>query len=172
MTELVPPEKHEATHHIDPSEYTAEVYRLLACVLASPAIAANHDGSPTSRWFGLGWQKAEISRLLVHVATYFRVKADSDMWGHASWMHTDFQVTGVLYPDTTVPAVTVPLELREACNKIIHATAIHFDGTPDIGDKRGALNPLVHLYGHLGKKQWKAELNLVEFCRAALNVVF
>ncbi|MDR7268664.1 hypothetical protein J2X20_001293 [Pelomonas saccharophila] len=125
-----------------------------------------------SRWFGLGWQTSEISRLLIRVATYFRVKADSDMWDHGHWLHADFQGTGVLCPDMTVPAVTVPLELREACNKIIHATTVHFDGTPDIGGQRGALNPFVHLYGHLGKKRWKAELNLVEFCRAAVNVIY
>ena len=167
MSELVPSEDWKGSHRLDPNMYFAEVYRLLSLVLASPAIATHYE-KDSGRWFGIGWQEAEISRSLIHVASYYRVKYDDGSWEHAKWLHKDFRGVGELVDSR---GRAQPLEFREACNKVIHALRIHFDGEPDTPEKLGSLTPIVHFYGSKGKQEWKAVLNVVEFCRAAANVI-
>ena len=62
------------------------------------------------------------------------------------------------------------LRLREACNKIIHATDIRFDVVvPDAAtnpDEEGAYClPQLYLYGSKGHNDWRAELSLIDFAR-------
>ncbi len=62
------------------------------------------------------------------------------------------------------------LSLREACNKIIHATKIHFDVSEN---EIGVLyvNPHIYLYGKKFDKDWKAKLDVLDFARMYTAVV-
>jgi hypothetical protein len=69
----------------------------------------------------------------------------------------------------------VDLTLREACNKIINATKVHYDEVdPDPSynpDQIGVyLRPYVHLYGKKDPRDWKAVLSIIDFARFATTV--
>jgi hypothetical protein len=61
------------------------------------------------------------------------------------------------------------LKLREACNKIIHATDIRFDVvTPDKAnpDEEDAyILPRLYLYGKKDRSDWRAVLSIVDFVK-------
>jgi hypothetical protein len=92
-------------------------------------------------------------------------------WEHAKWLDEEYEGVGILIEDVGRLDTTVKLAFREACNKIIHARRVHFDGTADTAGAHGALNPIVHLYGEKRRIPWKATVDLVAFCRAASNVI-
>jgi hypothetical protein len=173
MAEIVPSGTSETSHRIGHEAFFLDVYRLLCHVLASPAFASLEDGSsqrPLSTFVTVH-EKTEISRLLVSVAAYYRVKYDDGNWEHGFWLHKSFQGVGELTEDLQSPSNVVQLDFKEACNKIIHAKRVHFDAEVNPETKAEHLTPKVHLYGTKGKFQWKATLNVVEFCRAAANVI-
>ncbi|MEK9136877.1 MAG: hypothetical protein AAB393_07125, partial [Bacteroidota bacterium] len=149
------------------------VYRLLCCVLASEQIASLEDGSSqrSLSTFVLAQEQAEISRLLISVASFFRVKSDDGSWMHGFWLHKSFIGVGEVVEDLDNPTAISQLDLREACNKIMHAGTIHFDVETNDRSKAKYLTSFVYLYGKRGKVNWKATLDVVEFCRAAANVI-
>jgi hypothetical protein len=64
---------------------------------------------------------------------------------------------GELYPDATKDE-KVALEFREACNKIIHAESV------EIFDPE---KPVLRLRGRLGKKEWLAFVEIINYVRAS-----
>ncbi len=64
------------------------------------------------------------------------------------------------------------LTVREACNKIIHATEVTLDWK-DISKKSETeyWTGVVWLEGTKGRKKWKLELRVSEFCRALFRVL-
>lgn len=143
MSELIQNEEWRAAHRLDPSAYFPEVYRLLCHVLSSPSIANVQQGF-RGHLLSATFQQAEISRLMIHVASYYRVKYDGS-WEHATWLHDEYEGVGLLVEDLNKPDATVKLPFRKACNKIIHANRVHFDGTADTKDAfcRAAFNVIV-----------------------------
>ena len=68
-----------------------------------------------------------------------------------------------------------PLTVREACNKIIHATNVVEDEVPfdwrTNPDQRGLhVRPFVYLHGTKDGVDWRAKLSLVEFALAGANI--
>jgi hypothetical protein len=77
---------------------------------------------------------------------------------------------GQLFSDWPKREQIEDLTLREACNKIIHATEIrHNVVDPDPGynpDQIGVyLRPYLHLYGTKEGRNWKADLKIIEFAK-------
>jgi|WetSurMetagenome_2_1015567.scaffolds.fasta_scaffold293562_2 hypothetical protein len=173
MPEFIPSEEWKAKYAVGHELFFLHVYRLLCCVLASKQIVSLEDGSSQRplNTFVLAQEQAEISRLLISVASFFRIKSDDGSWMHGFWLHKGFIGVGDLVEDMANPAAVSQLDLREACNKIMHAGTIHFDVEVDAATGAKYLNPLVYLYGKRGKVNWKAILNVVEFCKAAGNVI-
>ncbi len=62
-----------------------------------------------------------------------------------------------------------PLEIREACNKIIHAQKVRFD-VEEIGVQK-YMNPIIYLYGTLQNKEWRATLDVIKFCKEYVTLV-
>ncbi|MDP1638578.1 MAG: hypothetical protein Q8K74_11050 [Candidatus Nitrotoga sp.] len=173
MTEFIPTEEWKATHDIGHEAFFLDVYRLLCYSSASRVIAELEDGSsqrPLSSFVSVN-EQSEISRLLLHLAVYYRVKYDDGSWEHGFWLHKNFQGVGSLAEDVLTQETSVALDFREACNKIIHAKRVHFDIA--VHEKTGVnyLNPIVYLYGSRGVKEWKATLDITQFCKAAGNVI-
>jgi hypothetical protein len=76
---------------------------------------------------------------------------------------------GTLSPNWPKRKIEV-LKLREACNKIIHATDIRFDVViPEEAhnpDEEGAYIRLrLYLYGQKGGSDWRAVLSIVDFVK-------
>jgi hypothetical protein len=78
---------------------------------------------------------------------------------------------GTLYPDWRKQKKKKEvLTLRQACNKIIHATEISYDlVVPDKAhnpDYEGAyIRPRLYLYGELDRRRWRAVLSIVDFAK-------
>jgi len=173
MVELTPGERADSGHAIGHEVFFLDVYRLLTHTMASRSLAALEDGSsrrPLSS-FVTANERAEISRLLVSIAAYYRVKYDDGSWEHGFWLHERFAGVGELVVDRDNPTRVAPLDFREACNKIIHATKVNFDSEVDAPTNATFMTGLIHLYGTKARKEWKAVLNIIEFCRAASNVI-
>lgn len=170
MSELLPSTKYDASHNVGHEAFFLDVYRLLSHLLASKEMAAL-VASRDSRSVSMGRERPEISRLLINIASYYRVKCDDGSWEHAPSLQHEYAGVGLLTGDIRKPETTELLEFREGCNKIIHASRVHFDG--DIHPETGAeyLNPIIYLYGTKGAKDWKATLDVIEFCKAASNVI-
>ena len=170
MSELLPSTEYDASHNLGHEAFFLDVYRLLSHLLASKEMAGL-AGPRGSRSVSMGQERSEISRLLITIASYYRVKCDDGSWAHAPWLQHEYVGVGLLTWDMRRPETTELLEFREACNKIIHAKRVHFDGGlhPETGAEY--LNPTIYLYGTKGTKDWKATLDVVELCKAASNVI-
>jgi hypothetical protein len=119
---------------------------------------------------------AEVSRLLIEAAVTVRML--DDMAGH--------HVVGVNFTvgDVDEGSGRKPLNLREACNKIVHATNVEFDlggGMTTFVDKAGDevmecivyLRPTsVVLRGNRADQPWDAELQVYPFIKAATMVTY
>ena len=170
MAEIFPDSDYTA-HNLGYEVFWLDVYRLLSHCLASERIAGVEDDPHGPRSLKKPHEKQEISRLLVNIASYYRVKCDDGSWEHAPWLHEQYKGVGSLIEDLRNVEAIQQLDFREACNKIIHARHVHFDGDIHAETQAEYLNPVVHLYGTKAQNDWRATLDIVEFCKAAKNVI-
>lgn len=160
-----------------PSGYTPEMentrldlYRLLNQFLASESVSnlCEEDGWLSEAMTHLdNFFENEATRILLSAAVLARVIDDRD--DHLKQYDT---VCGTLIKDINNPNDIVDLNLREACNKIIHATTVRYD-VEVVHREQRYLNPYVYYYGKKGNKEWKATLRIIDFVkRYTLNVVY
>lgn len=150
--------------------YFSDVRNLIRHFLASEKLATLVKDRKLSR-FGNTFDQAEISRLLINISSYHRVKVDDGTWEHAEWMHEKYDGVGELVTDVEKHPEPIQLSLREACNKIIHSKKVEFDIAINQTTKIEYLNPVVYLTGSRYKSKWKAKLNIIDFSEACLNVL-
>jgi hypothetical protein len=109
----------------------------------------------------------EVSRILLNSAIALRVMDDRDgvlaRLGNCGEWRRD-----------VVSDRTEQLQLREACNKIVHAEQVNFDierldgGAIDRpGLSPSYMTPIVYLYGTHRQVQWRCALDIVAYVRAA-----
>jgi hypothetical protein len=146
-----------------------DLYLLLACTLGSKRYAEITNGVDYSPLQNLKdeFEQAEIGRLLLSLAVRIRVLDDRGQVPRATMQRS----CGVLEEG----ADKMPLSLREACNKVVHASSAqfyiafldHFDAAlPSPTSDHLELRML--LFGSKGRVTWQATLNLVELANAAL----
>lgn len=155
-------------HAIEPGAFVLDLYRLVCMVSASADVARRGLTAPTIAMMQGGFFKSEVTRILISCAAGLRIRFDQS---HAPPSDEDRSDCGRLFPNwATDPKKVEVLRLREACNKIIHATDIRFDVViPDAAinpDEEGAYyRPHLYLYGSKGRNDWRAELSLIDFAR-------
>jgi len=157
-------------HQVDLAGLRSDLHLLLAVFLASQPIAAIGD---FDRWRGEDLYKLQdcegnaITRLLLSTSISLRVLDDQEQRAldYASIY------CGRLTRDITKPVESnIGLTLREACNKIIHASVVEFD--------RGALpsgspylHPFLYLKGSERSTAWEVQLDVVQFVREGINAI-
>lgn len=150
-------------HFPNTGNLVLEVHRLLAIFLSSRGFAELATLPP-----GEGFdpvykiqevEEDEITRLLLTLAIHGRVIDDRE----GKFSDGDDFACGLLQPDLDKDDRKA-LGIREACNKIIHATKIRFD--LEEHREQTFLNPSIYLYGSSRAKQWRAELEVVSFGKA------
>jgi hypothetical protein len=114
---------------------------------------------------------SELIRILTSTAAALRILFDQYQQDLAEVRQ---RPCGELFPDWPTTQQPEVLTLREACNKIIHATKVHYDeDDPDPvhnPDQIGLyLRPYVHLYGAWGGHDWKAVLSIIDFAKLAVS---
>jgi hypothetical protein len=174
MAEFRPPQNVEPGAHLPNVQAThIDLHRLLSIFLASRTFAdliaapAGHAQELQDPLFRLQeCEEDEISRILLSLAITARVVDDA----HGRILELVAMPCGMLVPDTRRPETSVDLELREACNKIIHSDRRHFDIEHN-ETGRPYLTPTIYLYGQQGRLEWKATLNVVEFAKQYVSCV-
>ncbi|MBB4261467.1 MULTISPECIES: hypothetical protein [unclassified Bradyrhizobium] len=156
-------------HAIDPGTFLLDLYRLVCMVSASSDIARLGLTSPAIEAMQGAYFRSEVTRILISCATGVRIQFDQS----PDTTNDPKSNCGKLFPNWATDKSKVEvLTLREACNKIIHATDIRFDvEIPDAAnnpDEEGAYyHPRLYMYGSKGRNDWRAELSLVDFARYA-----
>jgi len=142
----------------DPTDLESDCLQLLAIFYAQMSEAPANYLDRASQY--MDWQTGS---LLLKIAAQVRSKLDSAGFPAAvAALHC-----GTLCRDTRNPADLIKLTVREACNKILHAKRVRFDG-----EQRDAHNPhagyrlstKLFLYGEHSNREWKTELELQSFC--------
>ena len=145
-----------------------EIYRLLAVLESSPALAEFKGQDETDRnkvEFLRKMEFPEVSRIVVSLAAIIRsAMVDADPKAYAGELEVERPV-GVLMPDDTHPHVWEGLYFREACNKVIYAKHVDPQQTGT-----GALTGELFLYGKRWNKNWQARLDVREYALAALSL--
>jgi hypothetical protein len=156
-------------NHFDPGAYALDLYRLLCMVTADKHVAklGGESYSSISRLRN-EYLYSEVKRTLISSAAALRIWLDQ----HPPRAFADMKTNcGKLYPNWPQKKKKFEvLSLREACNKVIHATSINEDlVVPDRAhnpDYEGVyLRPHLYLYGAMGKRTWRAELSIVDFVK-------
>ena len=169
MAEEILKEDWKANHDIGHETLSLYSYQLLCYFLASQPLSSIAEKAVRGN-YGSYHERQEISKLLIAIATYYRVKYDDGSWEHAEWLHDKYEGVGTLIKDVTF-SEKESLKFRDACNKIIHATKVNFDVEVNPETSLSYLLPTLYLYGEFRGSTWKTELNVIEFCKAAQNVI-
>ena len=172
-----------------PSDTTlmmSEAYRLICVFGGSREVERvrsrfhDHDSFPPidgpSKWIRM-LELSEASRLLLSLAVILRNTLDTSNDTSESYSHLVRTEVGQVRVLNKPRAKVKSLEVREACNKIIHAMNINFDFTNRSNICAGRLRPFVHLYGeretrrNTESEKWKATVNILDLSYVAICLV-
>jgi hypothetical protein len=154
--------------HFDPGPFTLDLYRLLCLVLADQRVAALATASQSIERLQDEYLRTEVRRILISSAAALRIWFDQH--DRQAFQHLQTNC-GKLFPEWPQHKSNHEvLTLREACNKIIHATEINYDSViPDRSnnpDQEGVyLLPYLYLYGSKNEQGWRAKLSIVDFVK-------
>lgn len=171
-------------HRIDIDGISENLFILQNLSLASRTFCEKYrinrysEGKSEFDWYYyLGWLKSIVSEKLIECGIKVRILQD--------FLREEDE--GIDFADLDQRACSGlalgqfhlgsdPLTLREACNKILHATEVKLvwkDVASEEEDEREAdedrpeyWNGSVMLEGTKGNREWKLELYIVDFCRA------
>ena len=134
-----------------------DLYRLLTIFSASKTLsqmADVHGGDAISEL--MSTEIDEIKRIIVNASVVARIVDE-----RKGYIIPKDKFCGELISDVLKPSEIKGLDLREACNKIIHATKFRTDLEKE-NDKPYML-PKLYFYGNWRELEWKATLNVYEF---------
>jgi len=117
------------SHAIEPGAFTLDLYRLICLVSADREVAKYALASPAIESLQDTYLRSEVTRIMISCATGLRILYDQTPRpeGKPSIIEQRSDC-GTLYPNWAADKkASEVLRLREACNKIIHATDIRFD---------------------------------------------
>lgn len=164
MAEWENPKIFDSSYGPDIEITRLDLYRLLNQFIASRRLSEmcaddpylNHAMYALDHFFEI-----EATRILLSSAVIARVIDDRD--GDLKNYDT---TCGKLIKNLDNPNDVVDLNLREACNKIIHAKTIKYDVEVERhGYDQRLFNPYMYYYGSLNGKNWKAILNVVDYVK-------
>lgn len=179
MAEYDRPDYLRQGHLFDTTPLRRDVWILLLIVLADRAYMELTEPEHLADGYaqhllGLNAEFAtdELSRILLSTSIALRVIDDRD-----DRILERLEACGELQPDVK-SAARVPLSVREACNKIVHATKLNYDlarldgGAVDqAGSAPCYMQPTIYLYGSHRGVMWRCVLDLVRFARGASIVL-
>ncbi|MCP5329823.1 MAG: hypothetical protein H7A05_10290 [Pseudomonadales bacterium] len=152
-------------YNYDAEHIRIEVYRLLNQFLAQEKTQKlmEENGLFHNAIDQVGqYFDVETQRILISAATISRVIDDNE---EQQFRLSNFNTACGVLIENTEESQEIELTLREACNKIMHASAYRYD----IDEEHGFITPTIYLYGSYKKKQWKATIDIVKFASEYLN---
>lgn len=162
---------HDDGHRFDTGPFLLDLYRLFGIVLGDRQLTKmGIEDSSAIRYLRDEYVYSELIRILTSTAIALRILFDQhqDVFAGVSE-----RPCGELFADWPKTQQPEGLTLREACNKIIHATKVHHDEQDlDPGYQLGVyLLPYVNLYGKKDGRDWKAKLSIIKFARFAASAL-
>jgi hypothetical protein len=159
-------------HRFDTGPFLLDLYRLFCMLLGDERLAAMERDWFIIRQLRGEYVETECIRILTSVSTALRILFDQH---DLEFAELSKRPCGKLFPEWP-NTKTEDLTLREACNKIIHATKVNYDEEdPDPGynpDQIGVyLRPYLYLYGTRDGREWKAELLIIEFAKFSASAL-
>lgn len=145
-----------------------ELHRLLAIFLASKNFSELCENYPGEGFDPIHKiqevEEDEITRILLSLAITARVVDDREnkVFERVS------AGCGIIQKNILSEEVEI-LDLREACNKIIHAKSVRYD--VEEFNVQIYLNPFIYLYGSFQGKQWRVNLDIIKFCKEYVSIV-
>ena len=171
-------------HRIDIDSISENLFILQNLSLASRSFCEKYRINQYSEeelefdwYYYMGWLKSIVSEKLIDCAIKVRILQDflREEDEEIDFADLDQRACSDLVLGQ-FHAGSDPLTLREACNKIIHATKVNLvwkDVASGAEDEREAdedrpeyWNGSVMLEGSKGNREWKLELYVVDFCIA------
>jgi hypothetical protein len=162
------------SHPIEPQTLQRELYWLAAAASASEKLhelsePRDDDELDTLR---IRYEITEISRLLISIAVIIRNMQDSPVPrligpNRAARKSRQKEIeVGTLVTDSGKSQ----LNIRNACNKIIHALYVNFPVAQSDPEKLSHITRKVIIKGKLGKQEWEANIDIINFIRAAYRI--
>lgn len=179
MAEFERPDYLHRGHLFNPAPIRRDLWLLLLIFLADQRYAELtedefYEDGYAQPLLGLNseFSEDETTRILLSSAIALRAIDDRD-----GGVLGRLRPCGELQPDVTVESVET-LNMREACNKIVHTEMMHFDierldGGP-IADRTMAPNfvqPTLYLYGTHRQARWRVVLDVIAYVREAVRVL-
>ena len=169
VPEYIPQQPRRTEGHFPNTGNTVvELHRLLAIFLASQRFAELCKRHPEEGFDPIHKirevEADEITRILLNLAITARVVDDREQ--------RVFELVGSdcgTLQNDLCDLQTEVLEIREACNKLLHAETVRFD-VEELGVQKH-LNPCIYLYGALQGRSWRAKLDVIKFCKEYVTIV-
>jgi hypothetical protein len=159
-------------HRFDTGPFLLDLYRLFGIVYGDRQLTRMEEEQHSIASLRGAYLYSELIRILTSTAVVLRILFDQhpELFAEVSQ-----RPCGKLQSDRSQTQIE-DLMLREACNKIIHATKVHYDEQdPDPGyspDQIGMyILAYVHLYGERNGLEWKADLSIINFAKFAVSVL-
>jgi hypothetical protein len=146
------------TVHVSTDRIRMDLFYLLSMVFASDRFYRLPENSAATKLFYM-FEESEIHHRLIRIAITVRILQERGE--KHGWFHSRSRDCGELWPDVDRPAQTNSLDLREACNKIIHGTTVRLDF--DDLERPSRQEPFIFIYAKRGKSNWRARLDLLQF---------
>jgi hypothetical protein len=171
MAEEAPDDFVKPGHRFDSGPFLLDLYRLFGIIFGDRQLAKMETEWTVIRLLRGDYVDSELIRILTSTAIVLRILFDQ----HEQELRGVSQrLCGELYADWPKTQQAEDLTLREACNKIVHATKVdHDEVDPDPGynpDQIGVyLRPYIDLFGEKNGRDWKAKLSIIEFATFATS---
>jgi hypothetical protein len=161
----------DETHYPNNSSALLDLHRLLVIFLASEGIAALPQKGSLRQSFG-DIERDEITRILLTVAATVRIVEDRTSGGGKIFDLLLDTSCGELIPDLSRQDQREVLDIREACNKILHSLRMEpAKRTLPDGDEVLDASILLHGTKNQGRVNWAAALDVVRFCQASATAL-
>ena len=166
MAEIVIPEDypHKEGYVLDLRDVFLDLYRLLTIFGSSKTLSNMtdlHGGDPVSEL--MESEISEIKRIIINSAVTARIIDERE-----DFIIPKNKYCGKLITDISDKTSETELNLRQACNKIIHAVKIRTDVEKE--KEKPFLQPILYFYGRYGNKEWKATINIYDFIQLYYSV--
>jgi len=167
-------------YRFDDIQIEKDLYHLLCYFLASPRLSdlaiedyehRGHQGIHVFNMFLNAFEKQNIQELLISIAVRLRMIDDRLNINHKKQINGERNDVGTLTKGTGKAGDKI-LTIRDACNKVIHATLIEYssDSIELRGKKKTYLKPELFLYDKTDKSGWKAKIDIIRFVKIGTHV--
>ena len=172
MPEYAPRHVHREGFVHDNTAILKDLYRLITIFLSANALYKLANAEDGNRPFNevSQFESAEIARLLISSAAIISTLDDLEHTPSAA----ESDSCGQLETNTEDTHPPITLTLREASNKIIHASKIRYGHEEGFEPRTGPeirIEHRLYLYGQNHGRKWRAVLELEDFVREAVYFV-